>query len=157
MPDFRLREDCRRWFGHISKRTPFSTLFDSYYLCFLLGVAARHTSNPSKGAEAHAFVATFPRPYDQQQRLLIGLMIDAELVRLGIEPTDRASVNRIVNEIAGPGGLTSQGAARMNNYASGGFDLLIEEYREDEPRTAAEFLPRYLRILDAASGMRLSV
>jgi hypothetical protein len=81
-------------------------------------------------------------------------MIDAELASLAIEPTDRASVNRVVNDIAGPGGLTSQGAALMNSYASGGFDLLLEEYREDEPRTVEEFLPRYLLILDAASLVR---
>jgi hypothetical protein len=152
MPDFRMRNDCRQWFSHIIGPGTPRTLFDGYYLCFLLGVSTRHTSIPTDAGPAPVFVDGFVRPYDVCQRLLIGLMIDAELSGLGVEPTDRASVNRVVSDLAGPGGLTPDGARRMDGYASGGYDLLIERYDEDEPRTFEEFLPRYLRILAAAAA-----
>lgn len=96
----------------------------------------------------------FVKPYDERQRLIIGLMIDAELEYLGVSLSDRTSVNRVVSDLAGPGGLTDLGAERMNAYASGGYDLLLEQYREDEPHTMEEFLPRYLNILAAAPAGR---
>jgi hypothetical protein len=153
MPDFRMRGDCRSWFSRIAGPGTGKTLFDPYYQCFLLGVSTRRSSSPQEAGPAHAFVDAFVRPYDGRQRLIIGLMIDAELSRLGVELTDRASVSQIVSEIAGPSGLTQSGAQRMDGYSSGGYDYLTERYQEDVPRSWEEFLPRYLRILaDAASG-----
>lgn len=151
MPDFRIRDDCRTWFSHINNKPPVRTLFDVYYLCFLLGIAARRRSEPTDAGQARVFVDIWVRPYDGSHRLLVGLMIDAELARVGVEPTDRHSVNRVVSEIAGAGGLTPEGARRMDAYASGGYDLLLERYNEDEPRTVDEFLPRYLSILADAT------
>jgi len=152
MPDFRMRDDCRSWFSRIAGPGTSKTLFDSYYQCFLLGVSARKSSPPQEAGPTRAFVDAFVRPYDGRQRLIIGLMIDAELSRLGVGLADRASVNQIVTEIAGPGGLTQSGAHRMDGYSSGGYDYLTERYQEDEPRSWEEFLPRYLRILAAAAS-----
>lgn len=149
MPDFRIRSDCRTWFQRLLDRSELKLLFDPYYLCFLIGVAAGHRTNPTEGRiDAPAFVDTFPRPYDQQQRLLLGLMLAAELRRADIDVADRASVNEIVNGLAGSGGLNAAGATVMNAYASGGFDVLIARYEGEEPWNLDEFLPRYLRILD---------
>jgi hypothetical protein len=78
-------------------------------------------------------------------------MIDAELSRLGVDLADRVSVNRVVSEVASTSGLTADGARRMDGYASGGFDLLLETYDDDEPRSLEEFLPRYLRIWASVS------
>lgn len=150
MPDFRIRSDCRTWFQRILNRSELKLLFDPYYLCFLIGIAAGQRTRPTEGGiDAAAFVDTFPRPYDQQHRLLLGLMLAAELRRTDIDVTDRASVNDIVNEMAGPGGLTAAGVNMMNEYASGGFDVLITRYEGQEPWSLDEFMPRYLRILDA--------
>lgn len=150
MADFRIRSDCRTWFQRVLNNSEFRLLlFDPYYLCFLVGVAAGRKSSPTEGGtEATAFVDTFPRPYDQQQRLLLGLMLSAELRRAGVDVTDRSSVNDIVNSLAGPGGLNAAGVATMNEYASGGFDVLITRYEGEEPWNLEEFMPRYLRILD---------
>lgn len=149
MADFRIRSDCRIWFRHITSKSSLKLVFDPYYLCFLVGIAAGRRSNPTEGGiEASAFVDSFPRPYDQQQRLLIGLMLAAELKRAEIDLTDRVSVNRVVNELAGVGGATTSGVAIMNEYASGGFDELIMRYQGREPWGLDEFMPRYLQILD---------
>ncbi len=149
MPDFRIRSDCRRWFQRILGKSDLKLLFDPYYLCFLIGVASGKRTRPTEGGiDAPAFVDTFPRPYDQQQRLLLGLMLAAELRGVDIDVTDRASVNEIVNDLAGVGGLTTAGVNVMNEYASGGFDELITRYEGQEPWSLDEFMPRYLRILD---------
>lgn len=150
MADFRIRADCRTWFRRLLGNADFKLLvFDPYYLCFLVGVAAGRKSSPTEGGtEASAFVDAFPRPYDQQQRLLLGLMLASELRRAGVDVTDRSSVNDIVNSLAGVDGLNAAGIATMNAYASGGFDVLITRYRGDEPWNLEDFMPRYLRILD---------
>lgn len=149
MADFRIRSDCRQWFRHLVPGANLRLVFDPYYLCFLIGIAAGRRSGPTEGGtEASAFVDSFPRPYDQQQRLLVGLMLAAELARTDIDITDRTSVNRVVNELAGVGGVTTAGVAVMNEYASGGFDELIMKYQGSEPYDLDEFMPRYLQILD---------
>lgn len=98
--------------------------------------------------EAPGFVTDFPRPYDQQAYLLFGLILAAELKRDAIDVSDRSSVNDVVNDLAGPAGLTSRGVAVMNEYASGGFDVLQQRYPGDEPWGLDEFLPRYAVLLD---------
>lgn len=149
MPDFRMRADCRAWFQRILRRSDLKLLFDPYYLCFLVGVAAGRRSKPTEGGiEAPAFVDAFPRPYDQQQRLLLGLMLAAELRREEIDVSDRTSVNEVVSALAGVSGLTSAGVNVMNEYASAGFDVLMTSYDGEEPWTLEEFMPRYLRILE---------
>jgi hypothetical protein len=150
MADFRIRSDCRIWFRRVLDSSEFRLLlFDPYYLCFLIGVAAGRKNNPTEGGtEASAFVDAFPRPYDQQQRLMLGLMLAAELRGAGVNVTDRTSVNDIVNGLAGAGGLNAAGVATMNEYASGGFDVLITRYEGEEPWNLEEFMPRYLHILD---------
>lgn len=150
MADFRIRSDCRTWFQRVLDNSELRLLlFDPYYLCFLIGVASGHKRSPTEGGtEATAFVDTFPRPYDQQQRLLLGLMLAAELRGAGVDVADRASVNDIVNSLAGVGGINAAGVATMNAYASGGFDVLITRYEGEEPWNLEEFMPRYLRILD---------
>lgn len=153
MVDFRMRKDCRDFFRRVNEKGGFRFLFDSYYLCFLLGVTAGRRSNPTEGGiEAPAFVDSFPRPYDQQQRLLLGLMIVAEMRRDRVDVRDRVSVNVIVNALAGSGGLTSTGVQRMNEYSSGGYDVLRELYDGGEPWKLEDFMPRYLRILDDVIG-----
>jgi hypothetical protein len=149
MPDFRIRSDCRTWFQKLLRNSDFKLLFDPYYFCFLIGVAAGRRSSPTEGGiDAAAFVDTFPRPYDQQQRLMLGVMLAAELRRAGIDVTDRPSVNEIVNGLAGAGGINAAGVYVMNEYASGGFDELITRYEGEGPWNLDEFMPRYLRILD---------
>jgi hypothetical protein len=149
MPDFRIRSDCRRWFQRILGRSELKLLFDPYYMCFLIGIAAGHRTKPTEGGiDAPAFVDSSPRPYDQQQRLLLGLMLAAELRRAQIDLGDRASVNQVVSDLAGIGGLTAAGVSVMNGYASGGFDKLMTLYDGEEPWSLEEFMPRFLRILE---------
>lgn len=149
MPDFRIRSDCRTWFQRLLGKSDLRILFDPYYLCFLIGVTAGKKRRPTEGGiDAAAFVDAFPRPYDQQQRLLLGLMLAAELRRVEVDVTDRASVNEIVNNLAGVGGLTAAGVNVMNEYASGGFDELRIRYEGQAPWSLDEFMPRYLRIVD---------
>jgi len=148
MADFRLKRQVDRWFGRIGDKEPFKTKFDRYYLCVLLGLAARRESDPE---DAPGFVDSFVDDYKAQQLLLVGLLLRAELVHFGIELDDRDDVRKNLGRLVGPSGLTTHGVNRLNAYASGGFDLLVQQYGDVQPFTPEEFLPRYVRILETAA------
>ena len=153
MADFRLRADAEGWFKHISKQSPFTTKFDTYYLCLLLGLACRRHSNPSDAGDAPGFVSEFTSEYRMHQLSLVGLLLIAELTRFGTGPRDRVEVRRLLSDLVEPGGLSAEGVARLNEYASGGFDHLQEVYGDIKPMAPEEFLPRFADILrDAIEG-----
>lgn len=154
--EFRFRKQAEQWFKHIAENDPFRTKFDRYYLCLLLGLAGRRESNPSESDEAPGFVDYFIEDYEQQQLLIVGLLLRAELEHFGIELDDRDDVRKKLEQLIGSKGLTRHGVARLNAYASGGFDLLVERYGEAQPRSVEEFLPRYVEVLhEVAAGERL--
>lgn len=144
MADFRFPKQADHWFRKISKIEPFNTKFDRYYLCVLLGLAGRRDSNPG---DAPGFVDNVVDDYIPQKLLLVGLLLRAELRHYGIELEDRDDVRSSLAKLVGPSGLTAHGVSRLNAYASGGFDLLVERYGDAQPWSVEEFLPKYVEIL----------
>lgn len=149
MAEFRFRRQADHWFKHIGEKEPFKTKFDRYYLCVLLGLAGRRESNPM---DAPGFIDYFVDDYARQKLLLVGLLLRVELAHFGIELEDRDDVRDSLDRLVGPSGLTAHGVSRLNAYASGGFDLLIEQYGEAQPYTPEEFLPRYVEILGTTAA-----
>ena len=150
MADFRLRRDADHWFRHIGDEKPFSTKFDVYYLCFILGLAAGRRSSPTTGSsDAPGFVDSFTREHKPHERLIAGIVLIEHLKHMGLSIEDRRDVNRIVAEIFGSEGLSSDGVALLNQYASGGFDFLLERYGNEPPRSIEEFLPRFVNLISA--------
>lgn len=147
MADFRLRKQAQSWFKHIADTHPFKYKFDIFYLCLLLGVSARRSSKPTDGDSAPGFVDEFVGEYKTQSMIIIALLLRLEIARMGIELDDRAGVRGVLSEFLGIADVNSAGVNRLNEYASGGFDVLQEKYGDEAPRTPEEFFPRYLEIL----------
>lgn len=144
---FRLRTDAEKWFSEIEK--DFTFKFDAYYFCLMAGYAAVRKSSLTS-VDKPPFVDDFPGDYKLQQNLLLGGLIDCDLRDRGIAVTDKASVQKVVSELLAASGssthLSTTGAARMNEYASGGFDVLAERIA-DRPHKLETFLRSYAKVL----------
>ncbi len=154
---FRLRTDAEKWFSEIEK--DFTYKFDAYYFCLMAGYTAVRRS-PLTSADKPAFVDDFPGDYKLQQNLLLGGLIDCDLRDRGISVTDKAAVQKVVSELLTATGasthLNATGAARMNEYASGGFDVLVERM-VDKPHKLETFLRGYAKLITELEAERAEV
>jgi hypothetical protein len=145
---FRLRQQAEEWFKYIFKQDgPIQRKFDVYYFCLMLGLA---TSKLEKPEDAPEIVDYFITEYKPVQRIIIGLLLIAELHRMGTDLSDRKSLQKLMDEYldpTNPANLTDAGFSRLNDYAAGGFTFLAEQL-EDKPHRVEDFLQLYVRILD---------
>src|SRR5208283_5582627 len=150
---FRLRRDTQEWFNNISNQKPIETMFDLYYFCLMLGLASGRTSVPSKRYPEYSdFIDNFIAAYRPYQRLIIGLLMRAELARFGISVAEKDDVRRLLLDFVDPTtatNLTDKGIEKLNEYASGGFDYLTERL-DSKPYHVEEFLRTYVRLLQGA-------
>lgn len=147
---FRLRQDAMVWFGRIRDRHPFKIQWDVYYFCLMIGLQ-RYKKSPleSVGVKSDEFIRGFPSHYQQSQYFLIGLLLEAEAVSLGLELTEKERVRKQIRDMVDPDSptkLSEEGERIMNDYASGGFDELLKE-QPDPPYSALEFFNVYREIL----------
>lgn len=154
---FRLRTDAEKWFSEIER--DFGYKFDAYYFCLMAGYAAVRRSSLTS-ADKPAFVDDFPGDYKLQQNLLLGGLIDCDLRDRGISVTDKAAVQKVVSELLTATGasthLSTAGAARMNEYASGGFDVLVERL-VDKPHKLETFVRGYAKLITELEAERAAV
>ncbi len=153
---FRLRTDAVKWFGEIEGREPIKTLFDLYYFCAMAGLSSGRFSDPVKlSLPTREMVDYFVEDYRSAQRLIIGLLVIAELRRVGIGFGEKAAVRdefkRLVSPNS-PSNLTDEGFKVLNGYASGGYEFLSES-RETKPASVDEFLRDYLLLIDEATAL----
>lgn len=147
---FYLREDTESWFTHIRDQRPIETKFDIYYFCLMLGFARGRKSSPSERSDTTEFQKNFVKTYIPVQKLIIGLLIKAELKRLGIESTEKDQVYNLLTSLVDPDSqtkLTEVGVNKLNEYASGGYDVLAEEL-PSKPYSVEEFLRTYRRLFE---------
>ncbi|MDY6804954.1 MAG: hypothetical protein SXA11_14260 [Cyanobacteriota bacterium] len=145
---FKMRRDAENWFSNIKDQKPIQTKFDLYYFCLMLGLAKGRKSNPTR-SEVTDFVDYFVSDYKKSQRLIIGLLIGAELSRLGIEATEKNDVRQLFNKLVDPTtptNLTDAGMDALNQYSSGGYDYLAAELNS-KPHYVEEFLRSYDKLL----------
>ena len=148
---FRLRDDAERWFAALDGKEPAKTKFDLYYFCLVAGLASGRTSNESE-LGAREIVDEFIQDYQPAQRLLIGLLVEAEVRRGGINLSERAAVRGVFRRLVTPGSrtqLTDEGMRCMNAYASGGYDFLSES-RDVRPASPEEFVRDFVELVDEA-------
>ena len=96
----------------------------------------------------------FIEDYRAAQRLIIGLLIFAELKRLGIDLSEKASVRKTIRDLVdpqSPTNLTDEGMRLLNAYASGGYDYLAE-MRSSKPYTVEEFLRDFVGLVGKATS-----
>ena len=148
---FRLREDAERWFKELDGKEPAKTKFDLYYFCLIAGLASGHTSDPTPFG-AREIIDEFIQDYQPAQRLLIGLLVAAEVRRGGIDLTEKAAVRAVFRRLVTPESktqLTDEGMRCMNEYASGGYDYLAES-RDSVPASPEEFIRDFVSIMSDA-------
>ena len=126
---FRFRTDAEDWFRSIvSADGPIHTKFDQYYLCLMLGlITGRKEPHPN----APEFVEYFIADYAAIGRLLVGLLIVAEADRVGVELTEKADVKKLLIDYldpTDPTGLSDAGFQKLNDYANGGYNALVEAF-----------------------------
>ncbi len=150
---FRLRSDAEKWFSEIDGREPAKTKFDLYYFCLMAGLASGRNSDPvAQGHPMREMVDYFIEDYKPAQRLLIGLLVVAELRKGGIDLKEKASVREVFKRLVStdaPSSLTEEGMRCMNAYASGGYEFMAES-RETKPNSPDEFLRDYVQLIEAA-------
>ncbi|BBD08434.1 hypothetical protein [Desulfovibrio ferrophilus] len=151
---FYLRNDTDNWFKNIKDQKPyFETKFDIYYLCLMLGIASGKKSKVHGKSETTEFQKNFVKTYIPVQKLIIGLMISSELKRYGISPTEKTLVQEHLASIIDPDvstKLTDKGLNTLNEYASGGYEILAENFTS-KPYDVEEFLTSYCGLLDKIS------
>jgi hypothetical protein len=151
--NFRMRQDAENWFSNIQGQKPtIRTKFDLYYFCLMLGLATGRRSEPAKCSEVTDFMDNFVSDYKPYQRLIIGLLIRAELARLGVSVTEKDEVRKLFVDLVSPKSLTNltdMGMDRLNEYASGGYDYLAESL-DSKPHFVEEFLRTYTKLLRSA-------
>jgi len=153
MAYFRLRTDAQSWFSEIADSPPFRTKFDIYYLCLIAGLASgRATELTGTAHPATDLVEKFVEDYRPASRLIIGLLVTAELRKSGIDVSEKAQVRALFKRLVdseSPNSLTDQGMRRLNAYASGGYEYLAEQ-RDMKPYTAEEFIQGYSALIENA-------
>lgn len=153
---FRLRRDARAWFSHLEKEfgkgdagTAEAPLFDMYYLCLMAGLAAGEPLPGVPIAETPELVDNFPGEYRERGRLIIGFFLSRELRQLGIRLTEREALHGTISRLVdphSPSRLSDEGMRRMNQYAHGGFEVLVDWF-DDKPWHLETFLPMYIELV----------
>lgn len=156
MAYFHMRKDAEVWFRDLfvdqhNKKKPFEVKYDLYYLCLMLGLAHRQTSDPTaSGRKTTGFIDHLPQTYKPTQRLVLGLLLRAELESEGVGIDEKEEVRKIINDLIDPAqGYSDQAVSRLNAYSSGGFDILVQAL-PDRPRTTPEFFRIYLEMIEEA-------
>jgi hypothetical protein len=145
-----MRQDAENWFSNIRDQKPIQTKFDLYYFCLMIGLATGRRSDPTKRCHnVTDFVDNFVKDYKPYQRLIIGLLIRAELSRLGVSVTEKDEVRKLFVDLVDPlssTNLTDVGMERVNEYSSGGYGYLAEKL-DSKPYHVEEFLRTFTKLL----------
>ncbi len=155
MASFRLRTDAEAWFSEVERSPHIRSKFDLYYFCLMVGFASGRASETQlTGTTSKEFIDYFIDDYKPASRLLIGLLVIAEMKYKGIDVAEKSAVRALFKQLVdasnGNSHLTDEGMKRMNAYASGGFDYLAER-RNSKPYSAEEFLRDYVELVGEAA------
>lgn len=123
-----------------------------YYLCLMAGLAAGEPLSDLTVADTSELVDNFPGEYRERGRLIIAFFLSRELRQLGVKLTERDALHSTISRLVDPNSsswLSDEGMRRMNQYAHGGFDVLVARF-DDKPRHIETFLPMYAEIIRTA-------
>ena len=149
---FRLPVDADNYFGQIwnnkSTNINFRYKFDYYYLCLIIGLNSRKISSADK-VDAKDLVDNYPGDYIKLADVIAGLLIDAEIERLAIDPNDRDSIESLILELIDHQSVTrlsSNGMDQLNLYAARGLDIINEKIARTKQLEV--FLAHYHNLLN---------
>ena len=144
---FRMPDQVQLWFKDIFKKESSSLkyVWDLYYLCLLMGLSDGNRlpmQNPKE------MVDYFIEEYKRSQRLIISLMVTAELNGLAIKFTEKELVKKQLENYLtadNQSNLTNAGFEAMNEYAWSGFQILCQHMAA--PKHFPTFIIEYQKIL----------
>ncbi|WP_405839144.1 hypothetical protein OG528_15625 [Streptomyces platensis] len=152
MQYFRLRKDAQQWFRDLRAGDSFKIEFDAFYFCFIAGIAAKRKQHAATDA-ATDLVTNFPGRYAERRKLLVALFLSRELELLGVTMDEKkdvhASIAALVDPSA-PNDLSDEGVRQFNQYAHGGYEILLHWFSGDRPRSLETFLRIFKQKLDEA-------
>lgn len=157
MLPFRLRFDALHWFRDLYTNKSFGIDFDAFYFCFVAGICANAKQKENIPTDkTKELVDYFPGRYNSRGNLLISLFLIREFQALGVtlaeKETVHATIGRLVNSYS-TNRLSAEGVREFNKYAHAGFDILLDWFDEDRPRTLETFLRTFKdHVEDAFSG-----
>ena len=144
----RLTEDAAAFFSKIDSQPIRGVRFldiDRFYACLMLGLrAGQMASNPHLMQPFLAAGAKYPEAYQAYGSYLLGLLVEAEIRRRGLDSNDRDLVEKETVKLLDPGsplGLSEDGVSFMNRYAARGSEILREAMAG--PRSVDDFLVGY--------------
>ena len=148
---FFIRREANEWFTELYKNEIIRTQFDLYYLFFLKGISNLDKNPKLIGSDVlKELIEYFPKEYDGSKNLIVGLLVNTELKRLGIPFNDNENVQKKYHEIVEPefpSKLTQKGFTLMNDYASRGYELFYLDFDNKSASLAPEFLISTFKIL----------
>jgi hypothetical protein len=106
----------------------YTIMFDLYYLVLMMGLNNRKLGGPDQIKNA-PFIDYYPEVYRDKAELIAGLLIDAEMVRKGIKPDDRKSVEKLMLQLIDHMSVTKlsqKGIELLNLYAAGGTNFIYD-------------------------------
>src|SRR5689334_15303891 len=148
---FRIRENARDWFKELRDDKLFRIDFDSFYFCFMAGIAERRKQSVPTDETAE-LVDYFPDKYGMRSKLLVALFLTRELQELGVTMAEKNAVHSAIGSLVDPSTpnhLSDAGVREFNRYAHGGYDVLLDWY-DDKPRSLDTFLSTFKQKVDAS-------
>ena len=147
---FKLPKEAREYYKSIDqKEKKFKLIFDKYYMCLIMGLNNKKLGRQDE-YESADFIEGYPQPYLEKSHLIIGLLINAEMERQGIDAEDRSSVENLILQLIDTDSstkLSEKGMELLNRYAAGGMDII----RDYIPKTGdlEVFLVAYHRLINS--------
>ena len=143
---FKLRTDANKFFGELLKKKSggFSIQFDAYYLCLLAGIKTGRQERDLASSQTTDMVKDFPGPYRARQYLILATVVEHHLRRQGVNFSDKKVVTKQIAQITDAQDstrLNGEGFRVFNTYASGGFDVIKDEWLAAPPKTLGAMLP----------------
>lgn len=149
--NFTLPAKARPFFKTVTAPPKF-LMFDSWYMCALVGMRERTLGGKDELEDAY-FLVDYPENFRFQADYIAGLLIDAELDRKGIDVEDKASVEKEMILLLDPSrstGLSEAGVELLNRYSVGGFARLEEAMLP--PANVEDLLVKYAEIWGGQSA-----
>lgn len=126
----------------------FKVMFDVYYLCLMMGLHHRRQGHQDQISK-QPFIDYYPEVYRDKSDLIAGLLIDAEMEKKGIQPTDRKSVEKLMLQLIDHMSVTklsNYGMKLLNLYAAGGINHINENITNTQELEI--FLIKYYQLLN---------
>lgn len=156
---FGMAQDVREYFGNImnpggsqgSEDKSKFIMFDPYYCCALIGMAACEIDTDESGSTSY-FAQEYPGPYRDNKAYIAGLLVASEVKRryqdIDVRAIKSETLEKIMleyltseNDIL----LTDKGISTLNAYSRQGARIYQEMF--SPPTTREEFLLGFYTIM----------